>query len=146
MSEEKKKKRLDAAILQQRPDLSRNQVQNLIKEGGVTVNSKVITKTGHQVTEESSIDFTLESPKYVSRAGLKLEAALEHFKLDVTGLVALDAGISTGGFTDCLLQRGIKHVYGVEVGHGQTSETIKGDHRLTLLENSNLRDLEKLPE
>jgi 23S rRNA (cytidine1920-2'-O)/16S rRNA (cytidine1409-2'-O)-methyltransferase len=84
-------------------------------------------------------DFT--EPKYVSRAGFKLEKALDHFAVDVTGLVALDAGISTGGFTDCLLQRGIAKVYGIDVGYGQVHEKIRNDPRVILKERTNLRHL-----
>ena len=75
-------------------------------QGLVKVNEEVITKPGHQVAHDAVIELALEEPKYVSRAGFKLEAALDYFNLDVTGMVALDAGISTGGFTDCALQHG----------------------------------------
>lgn len=146
MSEKSHKKRLDAAVIKQRPTLTRNQAQELIKQGHVTVDGKVITKPGAQVASNTIITLTQTSPKFVSRAGLKLEAALEHFDINVTNMVVLDAGLSTGGFTDCLLQRGVKHIYGVDVGHSQVSEKIRGDKRLTVMEDINLRDLENLPE
>lgn len=142
----KKKQRLDAAILERHPHLSRNQIQSFIMQGQVKVNDQVVTKPGHQVNHDADILLALEEPKYVSRAGFKLEAALEHFKVDVTDLIALDAGISTGGFTDCLLKNGIKRVYGVDVGYGQVHEKIRNDKRLILLEKTNLRHLEQLPE
>src|SRR5581483_7679018 len=89
---------------------------------------------------------TVEEPKYVSRAGFKLEKALQHFNIDVHGLVALDAGISTGGFTDCLLQHGVKKVYGIDVGYGQVHEKIFHDDRVIILERTNLRTLTDVGE
>jgi len=82
----------------------------------------------------------------VSRAGFKLEKALDEFEVDVAGLTVLDAGISTGGFTDCLLQRGAKKVYGIDVGYGQVHEKLRDDPRVVLMERTNLRNLERLPE
>ncbi len=110
-------------------------------QGNVTVDGKVITKPGTQIVPGTPISLTIAEPKYVSRAGFKLEKALDHFQLDVTHLVALDAGLSTGGFTDCLLQRGVRKVYGVDVGHGQVHEKIKNDPRVVVLERTNLREL-----
>jgi 23S rRNA (cytidine1920-2'-O)/16S rRNA (cytidine1409-2'-O)-methyltransferase len=140
-----KKIRLDQVIGNQRPDLSRTLIQSLIIQGKVTIDGVIITKPGTQVSPESTITIDAQTPKYVSRGGFKLEAALDHFKLDVSGLIALDAGISTGGFTDCLLQNNISHVYGIDVGYGQVHEKIKDNPRVTILEKTNLRHLEKLP-
>ncbi len=82
-----------------------------------------------------------DGPRFVSRGGEKLDAALEHFAVDVSGLVALDAGASTGGFTDCLLQRGAAHVVAVDVGRGQLHERLRADPRVTVLERVNVRRL-----
>ena len=93
-----------------------------------------------------SIRVDSEMPKYVGRAGFKLEKALDHFEIDVHGLVVLDAGISTGGFTDCLLQRGAKKVYGIDVGYGQLHEKIRSNERVSVHERTNLRTLEGVGE
>lgn len=103
------KKRLDALILERMPHYSRQQVQSWIMQAKVTVNDTIETKPGTMCSENAHIVLAdVEPPKYVSRAGFKLEHALKTFIVDVTGLVAMDAGLSTGGFTDCLLQHGIK--------------------------------------
>lgn len=137
----KLKKRLDELVHEQMPQHSKRQIQSWIMQGKVAVDGKVITKPGAQFAPGVSLTLTIEEPKYVSRAGLKLEKALDHFHIDVKNLVALDAGISTGGFTDCLLQRGIQKVYGVDVGYGQVHEKIKADPRVVVLERTNLREL-----
>lgn len=142
----KEKKRLDLVVLERYPHLTRNQVQSFIIQGKITVDNVVITKSGTQISPEAVIVAQTDTPKYVSRGGFKLEAALEQFKLDVTNLVALDAGISTGGFTDCLLQNGVKKVYGIDVGHGQVHEKIVNNPKVKILEKTNLRHLDFLPE
>src|SRR4029077_952571 len=119
VSIKKEKKRLDLLILEQHPALSRNQIQSFIIQGKILVDGHPVTKPGSSIATDAVITLTEETPKYVGRAGLKLEKALESFGLDVNGFVALDAGIATGGFTDCLLQHGAKRVYGVDVGYGQ---------------------------
>lgn len=138
--------RLDKLVQDHYPHLTRNQVQSFIIQGYVLVNDQVVSKPGAQTNAEAVITLTVEEPKYVSRAGFKLEAALDHFTIVVTDLIAMDAGISTGGFTDCLLQRGIKRVYGVDVGYGQVHEKVRDNDRLILFEKTNLRHLEQLPE
>lgn len=140
------KARLDTIIQQKYPDLSKTLIQSLIMQGKVKVEGKVITKPGTQVSGDSAIEVNLEMPKYVSRAGFKLEKALEHFNLNVAGLTVLDAGLSTGGFTDCLLQHGAYRVYGIDVGYGQVHEKIRKDLRVVVMERTNLRTLENLPE
>jgi 23S rRNA (cytidine1920-2'-O)/16S rRNA (cytidine1409-2'-O)-methyltransferase len=136
-----KKKRLDHLIHEQMPQYSRQQIQSWIMQGKVIVNGRVVSKPGTAVYEEAEIIVKAEEPKYVSRAGYKLEHALDSFSVDVNGLVVLDAGISTGGFTDCLLQRGAAKVYGIDVGYGQVAEKIRRDKRVILLERTNLRHL-----
>ncbi|MCK4265329.1 TlyA family RNA methyltransferase [Candidatus Babeliales bacterium] len=140
------KKRLDLLALERFTDLTRREIQSFIIQRKVKVDGKIVDKAGTLIKEESKIEVDAEKPKYVSRAGFKLEHALKYFNFDVTGLVVLDAGISTGGFTDCLLQAGAKKIYGVDVGIGQVHEKIRNDKRVILLEKTNLRHLEFLPE
>jgi 23S rRNA (cytidine1920-2'-O)/16S rRNA (cytidine1409-2'-O)-methyltransferase len=115
-------------------------------QGKISVDGKVNTKPGTMITVDAVLSYDLQEPKYVSRAGFKLEKALEHFAIDVTNAIAMDAGISTGGFTDCLLQHGAKKVYGIDVGYGQVHEKIRNDPRVILMERTNLRELKNLPE
>lgn len=140
------KKRLDVKLLELYPAYSRRQIQSWIMQGKVIVNDAVITKNGILIPDDARIILNIEEPKYVSRAGFKLEKALDHFKIDVTGLVALDAGLSTGGFADCLLQRGIKKIYGIDVGYGQVHEKIRNDPRVVVMERTNLREVRELGE
>ena len=135
------KKRLDQLVHEKMPQYSRRQIQSWIMQGKGRVNDRIVTKAGTQVPEDVQIDLDIQEPKFVSRAGFKLEKALDHFGVDVTDLIVLDAGISTGGFTDCLLQRGAKKVFGVDVGYGQVAEKIRHDNRVELLERTNLREL-----
>ncbi len=140
------KRRLDIVLLEQHPDISRTKIQSFIMLGRAKINGTVNTKAGTQIEVDDIVTLDVEEQKYVSRGGFKLEAALKHFKLDVTGLVAMDAGISTGGFTDCLLQNGVKKVYGIDVGQGQVHEKMRNNPQVTLLEKVNLRHLDHLPE
>jgi 23S rRNA (cytidine1920-2'-O)/16S rRNA (cytidine1409-2'-O)-methyltransferase len=142
----KEKKRLDLLVQEKYPHLSRNQIQSFILQGKVTVDGKIQTKAGTLIDITAEINLEIKEPKYVSRAGFKLEKALDHFGIDVKDLVVLDSGISTGGFTDCLLQRGAKRVYGVDVGYGQVHEKLLKDDRLILMERTNLRYVDRLPE
>src|SRR5690606_8316888 len=112
--------------------------------GEVLVDEQVVDKPGTQV--RVAADLRVRQPlKYVSRGGVKLEAALEAFALDVTGLTAVDVGASTGGFTDCLLQRGAASVYAVDVGYGQLAWKLRQDERVVPLERTNIRHLAELP-
>jgi 23S rRNA (cytidine1920-2'-O)/16S rRNA (cytidine1409-2'-O)-methyltransferase len=142
----KEKKRLDLLVQERYPQFTRNQIQSWILQGKVLVDDKIVNKAGASTWIESEIKLTAEEPKFVSRAGFKLEKALDSFSVDVKDLVVLDAGISTGGFTHCLLQRGVKKVYGIDVGYGQVHEKVLQDERLVLMEKTNLRKLEMLPE
>ena len=141
-----KKERLDRRVQGVHPHLTRNQVQVFITQGKVTVNDRVETKSGSLVKPEDTVFLDQTELKFVSRAGFKIEAVLDHFALDVTGLVVVDAGLSTGGFTDCLLQRGVASVYGIDVGHDQVHEKIRKDPRVKVMERINFRNLEKLDE
>lgn len=119
---------------------SREQARSLIMEGKVIVNGSSAVKAGTFVKNDSAISILQTNP-YVSRGGLKLEAALKAFDLPVKGLTALDAGASTGGFTDCLLHHGAKKIYAVDVGYGQFSWKLRNDPRVELLEKTNIRTL-----
>ena len=140
------KARLDELALLEYPEYSRNVVQSWIAQGKVLVNGQPVTKAGTKLRPDVKILITAETPKYVCRGGLKLEKALDEFEIDPNNLIALDSGLSTGGFTDCLLQRGATRVYGVDVGYGQVHEQIRTDPRVTVMERTNLRYLQPLPE
>lgn len=140
------KKRLDTLIHEKYPELSKTYIQSLIMQGKVHIEGKKVTKAGLLVKEDTSFELIVQAEKFVCRAGYKLEKALEYFNIDVTGLTVLDAGLSTGGFTDCLLQRGAHKVYGVDVGYGQVHEKIRHDNRVVVMERTNLRHLTDLPE
>jgi 23S rRNA (cytidine1920-2'-O)/16S rRNA (cytidine1409-2'-O)-methyltransferase len=107
--------------------------------------SAAVLTPGMQVSDDVELSVS-EPPRFVSRAGLKLEHALDEFGIDVTGLVALDIGASTGGFTDCLLQRGVKHVYAVDSGRGQLHSRLLADARVTSMERTNARNPFVLPQ
>jgi len=113
--------------------------------GEVSVGGKTIIKAGTLVAEEAAIDI-LQPPPFVSRGGTKLDHALDRFQLDVTSKIAADIGASTGGFTDCLLQRGAGRVYAVDVGYGQLDYRLRRDKRVVVLERVNARYPISLPE
>lgn len=119
---------------------SRQQAQRLIRAGEVKVNQQLIDKPGTEVDTEAEINIK-EKPPYVSRGGEKLIKALNTFQIAVEGRICLDGGISTGGFTDCLLQAGAKQVYGVDVGYGQVAWQLRQDERVILKERTNFRYL-----
>ena len=132
--------RLDL-LVQQQSGLSRSQAQGLIHTGRVSdAQGRRLDKPGHRVDEDTEIVIE-EGPRYVSRGGEKLQAALDHFALDVHDTVAIDAGASTGGFTDCLLQYGARRVYAVDVGYGQLAWNLRNDPRVTVLDRCNIRHL-----
>lgn len=120
---------------------SRERAQALILAGNVLVNEQKIEKSGAQVAEDAALRLLGEDLKYVSRGGLKLERALEHWKLSVAGKVCLDVGASTGGFTDCFLQNGASRVIAVDTGYGQMDFKLRQDSRVRLLEKTNARYL-----
>jgi 23S rRNA (cytidine1920-2'-O)/16S rRNA (cytidine1409-2'-O)-methyltransferase len=135
-----RKIRLDVALVDRQLVESRERAQALILAGKVSVDGQRADKPGRAVTEEARIE--VEEPlKYVSRGGLKLEAALERFQVSVVDKVCLDIGTSTGGFTDCLLQHGAKRVHAVDTGAGQISWKLRTDARVVLHENVNARYL-----
>lgn len=134
------KQRLDQLLVEQQLCESRQQAQRLIRAGEVRVQDQLIDKPGTLVPPDSLITLKRRSP-YVSRGGEKLAKALEQFSLNVAGRICLDGGISTGGFTDCLLQAGAERVYGIDVGYGQVDWKLRTDPRLILRERTNLRHL-----
>ncbi len=140
--------RLDRAITQRGLASSRERAQGLIQAGLVEVDGAIATKPSQQVEEHQEVVVTGEALPYVGRGGLKMEAALKHFRLNVSGLICLDVGASTGGFTDCLLQRGAARVTAVDVGHDQMAPQVRSDHRVELREGVNARYLspEQFPE
>ncbi len=146
MMNKKQKKRLDLLVHERMPQYSRRQIQDWIIQGKVKVEGKVITKPGTSISTDAVLTYDIEEPKYVSRAGFKLEHALNYFNIDVTDLIVLDAGLSTGGFADCLLQHGAKKIYGIDVGYGQVHEKIRHNERVIVLERTNLRDVRDVGE
>ncbi len=143
-----RKERLDLALVRRELAPSRERAQALIMAGRVYVGERRLEKPGMQISEEAEIHIDVGAPelRYVSRGGLKLEKALDAFGLDPRGLVALDVGASTGGFTDCLLQRGAARVYALDVGHAQLAWKLRSDPRVVVMEGVNIRYLEGLPE
>jgi len=135
------KTRLDKVLVDRGLAVSRERAQALILAGKVLVNEQKIDKPGASVDSACGIRLLGEDLRYVSRGGLKLEKALEHWKIDVTGRVCLDVGASTGGFTDCLLQHGAAKVIAVDTGHGQIDFRLRQDARVKLLEKTNARFL-----
>ncbi|HSY65140.1 MAG TPA: TlyA family RNA methyltransferase [Terriglobales bacterium] len=133
--------RLDKLLLERGLTTSRERAQSLILAGQVLVGGQKIEKAGTNVDAEAEIRLLGEDLKYVGRGGLKLEKALEHWHIDITGKVCLDVGASTGGFSDCLLQHGASRVIAVDTGHGQIDFRLRQDPRVRLLERTNARYL-----
>jgi 23S rRNA (cytidine1920-2'-O)/16S rRNA (cytidine1409-2'-O)-methyltransferase len=132
---------LDKLLLERGLASSRERAQALILAGKVLVNGQKIEKSGATVDRKAEVRLLGEDLKYVSRGGLKLAKALEHWKIDVKGKTCLDVGASTGGFTDCLLQYGAARVIAVDTGHGQIDFRLRQDPRVRLLEKTNARYL-----
>jgi 23S rRNA (cytidine1920-2'-O)/16S rRNA (cytidine1409-2'-O)-methyltransferase len=133
------RRRLDADLVRRGLVASRGAAQQLIDERRVLVNGAIADKAARQVAPGDQVVVAGPPKRFVGRGGLKLDHALAAFGIDVSGMRALDAGASTGGFTDCLLQRGAAHVVAVDVGHGQLHERLRADHRVTNLERTNIR-------
>ncbi|HEY4285409.1 MAG TPA: TlyA family RNA methyltransferase [Chthoniobacterales bacterium] len=142
-----KKSRLDQVLVARGLFPSREQAQRAIMAGEIKIGTRVASKASELVEPEAEL-VAAAPPKYVGRGGLKLEGALDSFGIDAKEKVALDIGASTGGFTDCLLQRGAVKVYAVDVGHDQLAWKIRNDPRVIVLEKSNARFLsrEHIPE
>jgi len=134
------KERLDALLVRLNLCTSRQKAQGLIRAGEVMVDKEVVDKPGTTVNNDAKIEVKERSP-FVSRGGHKLEKALTIFPISVNNRICIDGGISTGGFTDCLLQAGAKLVYGIDVGYGQVDWGLRNDPRVVLWERTNLRHL-----
>jgi 23S rRNA (cytidine1920-2'-O)/16S rRNA (cytidine1409-2'-O)-methyltransferase len=141
MSSAGKKERLDTLLVSAGLAATRQKARALVMAGAVSVDSEQIDKPGKLVDRDANIQVKQESP-YVGRGGNKLEPALDFFGIDPSGLKLLDAGASTGGFTDCLLQRGAARVIAVDVGYGQLDWRLRSDERVTVMERTNIRFLE----
>jgi 23S rRNA (cytidine1920-2'-O)/16S rRNA (cytidine1409-2'-O)-methyltransferase len=138
------KKRLDQLLVEKELLVSRQRARGIIMAGLVRVDGRMVDKPGHLVSPSVSIDLIGPDHPYVSRGGIKLEAALREFAIDVAGLTILDVGASTGGFTDCLLQHGAKKVVAVDIGYGQLAWSLRKDPRVAVLERTNIRHLSTL--
>ncbi len=139
--------RLDHFLVENNLSRSRARAKEAIKSGHVIVNGKIITKASFEVENSDEVECNSEE-KYVSRGGYKLEKAINEFSLDLSGVTAVDIGASTGGFSDCMLQNGVKEIFAIDSGHGQLAEKIKADFRVKSFEGCNIRDfdVEILPE
>jgi len=133
--------RLDHVLVLRGFAESREQASRLILSGNVRVDGLPVDKQARLVSPEAKIEVIGKAEPYASRGGRKLEAALDAFHLDPQGFIAMDVGASTGGFTDCLLQRGVRRVYAVDVGYGQLDWRIRADPRVVVLERQNIRYL-----
>jgi len=135
------RERLDKIIKQRRLIRSRSRAQRMIEAGRVKVDGRIIDRPGHPIDPEADIEI-LAFEAFVSRGGEKLDAALEQFRIDPLGKICLDVGASTGGFTDCLLQRKAAKVYAIDVGHDQLHPSLRRDPRVVVREGLNARYLE----
>lgn len=141
------KERLDRLLVTQGLVASREVAARTILAGGVIVDGAIVDKPAKLVPLDARIEIEKPAP-YVSRSGEKLAAAIEAFSIDPNGVIGLDVGCSTGGFTDCLLQRGAKRIYAVDVGYGQIDWKLRQDPRVVLLERTNIRHVDRtlIPE
>jgi 23S rRNA (cytidine1920-2'-O)/16S rRNA (cytidine1409-2'-O)-methyltransferase len=133
------KTRLDKLLVERGLAATRERAQALILAGRVLVSEQKVDKPGHAVAEDAAIRLLGGDLRYVSRGGLKLEAALAHWKIDLDGCFCLDIGASTGGFTDCMLQHGAARVLAIDTGYGQIAQSLRDDPRVTLMERTNAR-------
>ncbi len=132
-------KRLDIALFESGKVQSREKARSLIMEGCVFVNGQRVDKPGYPFKDGDKVEIKTDSCPFVSRGGLKLQKALHMFDIDPNGMIALDIGASTGGFTDCLLQNGAKKVYSVDVGYNQLAYKLRTDERVSVFERTNFR-------
>jgi 23S rRNA (cytidine1920-2'-O)/16S rRNA (cytidine1409-2'-O)-methyltransferase len=135
-----KKERLDNYLVSKGYFDTKNKAQGNILAGKVKINGEILTKAGTPINTEKPLNIEIESMPYVSRGGFKLEKALKEFNIDLNGKICLDAGASTGGFTDCMLQNGAVKVYAVDVGYGQIAWKLRNDPRVVVIERTNIRN------
>jgi len=150
MDKRNKKIRLDALLVERGVAPNMEKARALIMSGSIKIDTRAMDKAGELVLPDANLSIKGEEHPYVSRGGLKLKGALEHFALAVTGFAVLDVGASTGGFTDCLLQAGARKVYAVDVGYGQLAWKLREDPRVVVIERTNIRhyggsDLDEKP-
>lgn len=138
--------RLDVALVRRGLAPSRERAQEAIAAGLVLINGRPGAKPAIKVSDEDQLEVTGDPIGYVGRGGLKLEGAMDHFRIDPAGLVCMDVGASTGGFTDCLLQRGARLVYAVDVGRDQLHQDLRQDPRVVVMEETDIRTVTSLPE
>jgi len=141
----KDKERLDILLVERGLVATRSRAKAIVMAGEVLVDDQRVDKPGTKVAREANIQLIAPMP-YVSRGGYKLAGALDRFQIDVSGRVCADVGACTGGFTDVLLQRGAGRVYAIDVGYGQLDWKLRQDHRVEVMERTNVRYLEELPE
>jgi 23S rRNA (cytidine1920-2'-O)/16S rRNA (cytidine1409-2'-O)-methyltransferase len=145
MAKRSQKQHIDLLLVERELVGSRTEAQRLIMANKVTVDNARVSKPGTRVRVDAEIEIEQGLP-YVSRGGLKLAAALDAFEVPIQGLVVADVGASTGGFTDCLLQRGARRAYAIDVGYGQLAWSLRQDPRVVVMERTNARYVEALPE
>ena len=143
-----KKERLDVLLVQRGLSPSRERAKADIMSGRVFINGQRVDKAGAAVPEDAAVELRGTGPAFVSRGGLKLEKALDTFGVDPAGKTCLDCGASTGGFSDCLLQRGAKKLYAIDVGYGQLAWSVRSDPRVVVMERTNIRRVtrEQVPD
>lgn len=134
-----KKERLDKILVDLGYFENKSKASAAIMSGKVKINDEVITKSGFQIDPAKNLNIEIKSMPYVSRGGFKVEKALKTFEVNVKDRICFDAGASTGGFTDCLLQNGAKKVYAVDVGYGQLAWKLRNDERVKVIEKTNIR-------
>lgn len=135
------KKRLDVLVFEKGFAQSREMAKRIIMSGQVYVDNQKADKCGQSYDESCNVEFRGTAPKYVSRGGLKLEKAIDCFNLNLTDKISMDIGASTGGFTDCMLQNGVKKVYSIDVGYGQLAWKLRNDRRVVNMERTNMRNV-----
>ena len=136
----KNKERLDKILVDKGFFETKSKAQGAIMAGDVKINDEVITKSGYQLELKENTKIEIKSLPFVSRGGLKLDKAVKAFEIDLTGRICLDAGASTGGFTDCMLQNNAQKVYAVDVGYGQIAWKLRSDSRVKVVERTNIKN------
>jgi 23S rRNA (cytidine1920-2'-O)/16S rRNA (cytidine1409-2'-O)-methyltransferase len=136
------KMRLDKLLVERGLAVTRERAQAMVLAGRVLVDEQKVDKPGAPVKEDAALRLLGDDPRYVGRGGLKLEAALKHWQIDLTGSFCADVGASTGGFTDCMLQHGAARVLAIDTGYGQIAQSLRSDPRVTLMERTNARLLQ----
>ena len=134
------KERLDKILLDKGYFETKSKAQSAIMAGDVKVNGETITKAGYLLEVKEDTNFEIKSMPFVSRGGYKLDKAIKDFKINIKDKICLDAGASTGGFTDCMLQSGAKKVYSVDVGYGQIAWKLRTDNRVKVIERVNIKN------